>query len=383
MRHEIEDYSAIAKLLHWLIAVFVIGLIGLGLFMTRAENLQLKFALYQLHKSMGITVLILMALRIAWRFIARPPRWPVQMPQWERRAAQSTHTLLYMLLLVIPLSGWSMVSAAQAPFNFPTVLYGIVPWPHIPAIENLDGEQKKTVETVLKNVHAALGWALLALVLLHIAAALRHSLILKDGVMLRMVPRFLRIGRLLLCLIMPATVFILSTSPGAAQGWAINNEKSRLTFEAEAGGQTVTGEFKQFRADIRFDPEVLDITEISAAIDTNSISTGQSEVDDALLSKDWFDAQTFPTAGFAATAIREGDEDGSYVLDGNLTIKGNRKPVTIPFTLEIDQGEGTVSGETTVNRRDFGLGPDGPISGLTIGDRVKIKLDLIATRLDN
>lgn len=383
MHRDIEDYSAIAKLLHWLIAAFVIGLIGLGLFMTRTGDLQLKFTLYQLHKSMGITVLILMVLRIAWRFIASPPRWPAQMPQWERRAARSTHALLYTFLLVIPLAGWSMVSAAQAPFNFPTVLYGTIPWPHIPAIENLGAEQKKTVETLFKNVHAALAWALLALVLLHIAAALRHSLILKDGVMLRMVPRFLRIARLLLCLALPAMAFILSSSPSAAQGWAINNGKSRLTFEAEAGGQTVIGEFKQFRAEIRFDPEVLDITEISAAIDTNSVSTGQSQVDDALLSKDWFDAQTYPTAGFAATAIKEGDEDGSYVLDGNLTIKGNRKPVTIPFTLQIDQGEGTVSGETTINRRDFGLGPDGPVSGLTIGDRVKLKLDLIATRLDN
>lgn len=235
----------------------------------------------------------------------------------------------------------------------------------------------------LKNVHPALGWVLLALLLLHIAAALRDSYILKDGVMLRMVPRFLKVSQPLLLLFASITAIMLGPIPAAAQEWAINKELSRLTFEAEAGGQVVPGEFKQFRAEIRFDPEHLEITEISAAIDTNTINTGQAQADHALLSKQWFDAQTYPIAGFRGTSIRTGETDDSFILEADLTIKGNTKPVTLPFTLEIDQGEATVLGETTVNRRDYGLGPDGPVSGLTIGDTVKIKLDLVATRLDN
>jgi polyisoprenoid-binding protein YceI len=71
------------------------------------------------------------------------------------------------------------------------------------------------------------------------------------------------------------------------------------------------------------------------------------------------------------------------MMTGDLTIKGNTKTVTIPFTLQIDQGEGAVVGEAAINRRNFGIGPDGPISGMIVGDLVKIRLDLVATRLDN
>lgn len=242
---------------------------------------------------------------------------------------------------------------------------------------------EKTVEPLLKNVHAALGWVLLVLPLLHIAAALRHSLILKDAVMLRMMPRFLKNLQILILLILPIAGGVLSALPAAAQEWAMNKEQSRMTFEVEAGGQVVSGQFEQFRAEIHFDPDHLEITEISAAIDINTVTTGQPQVDGALLSKDWFDAQTYPTAGFGMTSIEAGDADDSFILQGNLTIKGKTVPVTLPFTLEIDQGEARVSGETSVNRRDFGLGPSDPVSGVTIGDWVKIKLDLLATRLDN
>ncbi len=378
-----RDYSATAKLLHWLIAAFVIALLGLGLIMKGVKDLQLKFELYQLHKSMGLTVLMLMALRVLWRIGAKLPPWPARMPGWERSAAAYTHYLLYGLLLVMPLSGWAMVSATPPPFNFPTVLYKTVEWPHITFIENLSVGDKKTVEPLLKNVHAALGWALLALVSLHIAAALRHGLILKDGVMSRMVPRFLKASRSLILPLALMTAFAAGLFPAAAQEWAINKEKSKITFEADAGGQAIAGEFQQFQAEIHFDPEHLDITDISAAIDVNTVSTGQSQVDDALMTKDWFDAQTYPAAGFKASSIKPGDADGSYILEGSLIIKGHAKPVTIPFTLDVDQGEATVSGETAIDRRNFGVGPDGPVSGMVIGDLVKIKLDLVATRLDN
>jgi len=378
-----DEYTATAKLLHWLIAAFVIGLIGLGLYMTRVENLQFRFELYQLHKSMGITVLALMVLRVAWRIFVPPPRLPTQLPGWEKNAAHGTHFGLYALLLVMPLSGWAMVSAAQPPFNFPTVLYNLIPWPHIPVIEELSAEQKKTVEPLLKNLHSALGWALLALVCLHIAAGLRHSFILKDGVMLRMVPRFLKSSR---HLVLPFSVlFVLAAVafPASAQQWALNKDKSKVSFEVDAGGQAVIGEFEQFDASIRFDPSNPGQAEISVRIDMNTVTTGQSQVDDALLTKDWFDVQTYPAAGFRATSIEAGDSEGSYTMVGDLTIKGNTKPVTIPFSLDVDLGEATVKGETAINRQNFAIGPDGPISGITVGDLIKIRLDISATRLDN
>jgi cytochrome b561 len=372
------EYGAVAKLLHWLIAVFVLGLIGLGLTMTRTGGLALKFELYQLHKSMGITVLMLMILRIAWRLFLPPPGLPA-MPGWERGAARGTHLLLYAMLLALPLSGWTMVSATLPPFNIPTVLFKAISWPHIPAIENLSAAAKKTVEPLSKNVHAALGWALAALVSLHVAAALRHGFILKDGVMLRMWPRFLK-------LMMPVAVigfFGTSILPAAAQEWALNKDRSKLTFEADAAGQTLTGEFQQFEAEIRFDPEHPDITEISAAIDVNTISTGQSQADDALRSAEWFDAQTYPAAGLKVSALKPGNVEGRYTLEGTLIIKGKARPISMPITVATDMGEATVKGETVINRLDFGIGPSGPVSGKVIGNQVKVRFDISATSLDN
>jgi cytochrome b561 len=373
------EYDAVAKLLHWLIATFVLCLIGLGLTMTRTGGLALKLELYQLHKSMGITVLMLMMLRIAWRLFLPPPDLPPAMPGWEQGAARGTHLLLYAMLLALPLSGWAMVSATLPPFNLPTVLYKAIPWPHIPGIENLSAAAKKTVEALSKNVHAALGWALAALVSLHVAAALRHGFILKDGVMLRMWPRFLK-------LMMPLAVigfFGTGTLPAAAQEWALNKDRSKLTFEADAAGQILTGEFQQFEAEIRFDPEHPDITEISAAIDVNTISTGQSQADDALRSAEWFDAQTYPAAGLKVSALKPGSAEGRYTLEGTLIIKGKARPISMPITVAIDLGEATVKGEAVINRLDFGIGPSGPVSGKVIGNQVRVRFDISATRLDN
>jgi cytochrome b561/polyisoprenoid-binding protein YceI len=378
------DYTATAKALHWIIAVLVIALLGLGLFMTRGtQSLQLKFELYQLHKSLGITVLTLMILRVFWRLFVLPPAMSSHMSGWERGAAHGTHILLYTLLIAMPLSGWAMISAALPPFNFPTVLYKTVAWPHFPFIEELTLERKKTVEPALKTMHSALGWALGALIVLHIAAALRHGLFLKDGVMSRMLPRFLKTSRSVTLPLVLMVAFAALSFPAAAQEWAINKQKSKLTFEAEAAGQTVTGQFQQFEAEIRFNRDHLDLAEIAARIDINTLSTGQGQVDDALRAAEWFDMQTYPSAGFRATAVKPGGGAGRYVMEGELAIKGRTQPVTVPFTMTVDQGEATVTGEATVNRQAFGLGPKGPVSGMTIGDTVKIRLDLIATRLDN
>jgi polyisoprenoid-binding protein YceI len=216
-----------------------------------------------------------------------------------------------------------------------------------------------------------------------VAAALRHAVNFKDGVMLRMVPRVLKAWAVLILPFALMAVLTASAPPAAAQEWATNKNKSRLTFEVDAGGKVVTGEFEQFRAEIHFDPDYLEIAEIAAAIDTNTISTGYPKVDAGLMNREWFDTQTYPSAGFRAKSVMAGDADGSYIMEGELTIKGNTRPVTIPFSLAIDQGEATVTGETAISRSDFGIGPNGPVSGVVIGDIVKIRLDLVATRLDN
>ena len=177
-------YGMVAILLHWVIGLGILTLIGMGLAMTHlALAPMLKFQLYQLHKSIGVTVLLAVLLRILWRLTQRPPPLPA-MPPLEKAAAEGTHRLLYALMLVIPLAGWALVSVS--PFNLPTVLYGVVPWPHLPVFPDL--ADKAPVEAVMKFIHGKLAWALTALIVLHAGAALRHHFILRDGVLHRILP---------------------------------------------------------------------------------------------------------------------------------------------------------------------------------------------------
>lgn len=180
-----QRYSAVAILLHWSIALLVLALVGLGLVMTNlAPGSPTQFSLYQWHKSLGITVLLLTLARIGWRLAHPVPALPANLRPWERAAARVTHVGLYVLLLAIPLSGWALVSAS--PWNIPTVLYGIIPWPHLPVLPAL--EDKAGAEAVAKQAHNLLAWLAVALVALHVAAALKHHFILRDDVLARMLP---------------------------------------------------------------------------------------------------------------------------------------------------------------------------------------------------
>jgi cytochrome b561 len=177
-------YTGVAIALHWLMALGVLALVVIGLTMTHGGLASMeKFKLYQLHKSIGVTVLLLLALRLAWRLTHRPPPLPA-MPPLERFAAEGAHLALYLLLLALPLTGWALVSAS--PFNLPTVLYGTIPWPHIPWFAEL--ADKASAEKSLKFVHSRLAWAMIGLVALHAAAALRHHFVLRDKVLTRMLP---------------------------------------------------------------------------------------------------------------------------------------------------------------------------------------------------
>jgi cytochrome b561 len=179
-------YDGVAIALHWLTALAILGLICMGLIMTDLpRGSALQFTLFQLHKSVGVTVLGLTLLRLLWRLAHRPPPLPEEMPAWEKLAAHAGHIGLYLLLFGMPLSGWALVSAS--PLNIPTVLYGVIPWPHLPILSTL--ANKKPVAEVFEGLHSAAAWILIALVLVHAGAALRHHFLLKDDVLRRMSPR--------------------------------------------------------------------------------------------------------------------------------------------------------------------------------------------------
>jgi len=178
-------YDAVAIALHWAIAFGIILQIVMGLGMTHLPvTIGTKFWLYQLHKSIGITILFAVFLRLLWRLTHTPPALPATMPALERRAASATHLALYGFMLALPFSGWALVSVS--PYNIPTVLYGLIPWPDLPVLSTLP--DKHAADAVASFIHSRLAFILIGLLTLHVAAALRHHFILRDGILRRMLP---------------------------------------------------------------------------------------------------------------------------------------------------------------------------------------------------
>lgn len=171
---EVARYSTTAMWFHWTIAVLVIVNLAVGILHDPIPALR---AWMPGHKAIGVTVLVLTAGRIAWRLTHPAPPLPPATKAWERVSAHATHWTLYVLLILMPLSGWTMVSAGT---RRPLTWFGLFDIPYLP-VSDAAGDIGATA-------HGILGWTMLTLVALHIAAALRHRLILRDHVLARMAP---------------------------------------------------------------------------------------------------------------------------------------------------------------------------------------------------
>lgn len=179
--HAPARYTATAKLLHWILALALIAAIGIGLYMVSLSFSPQRLKLYNWHKWLGVSILALSLLRLGWRLANKPPALPAtmaaKMPAWQHKAHHGTHHALYALFFLVPLLGWAYSSAA----GFPIVFLGLVPLPDwVPVSPAL-------AETI-KPLHQWSAYALAGLIVLHIAAALKHQFIDRDGLLLRMLP---------------------------------------------------------------------------------------------------------------------------------------------------------------------------------------------------
>jgi cytochrome b561 len=180
-------YGAVAMTLHWLLAAMILFMLGLGFFMTRLEETDERtFPLFQLHKSIGLTILIVSVVRLAWRLANPIPALPADMGVWERFAARGVHALFYLLMITVPLMGWATVSSA--PLAVPTMWFGLFEWPHIPFLADIPRAEKRMIEGPLAVTHSILAFSMLGLVVLHAAAALKHQFRDRDDVLKRMLP---------------------------------------------------------------------------------------------------------------------------------------------------------------------------------------------------
>jgi len=181
-----QRYTTVAIALHWAIAAAIVFQLGLGLYMTRLPEGEVMrvFTLYQLHKSVGVSILLLSLLRLAWRMTHPAPPLPDGMKPWERSAARATHWGFYVIMLGMPLTGWALVSVA--PLNIPTVLFKTVPWPHLP-IRGWFADPKAG-EALFDAIHTGMAVLAMGLLALHVGAALKHHFIARDDVLARMLP---------------------------------------------------------------------------------------------------------------------------------------------------------------------------------------------------
>jgi cytochrome b561 len=165
-----RGYGLVSKALHWLIAILILGLIGVGMYMSELDkDAPERLRVYGLHKAFGVTVLGLVLLRVAWIKLSAPPRLPAGLRHWENVLSRVVKVLLYILMLLTPVAGYLMSNAAGKPINW----FGLVEMPA------LLGEDEQWRE-ILGELHEVFAFSMLGLVGLHVAGALKHRFIDKD-----------------------------------------------------------------------------------------------------------------------------------------------------------------------------------------------------------
>ena len=409
-----QRYSYTAITLHWLIALLLAFQIALG-WALEGNNSPELFARYQLHKSIGISILLLSLARLVIRlFVSRPPA--SDGPAWTRALASTVHWLFYLVMILGPITGWLLVSTARV--EVPTLLFGLIPWPHLPV--------GRSWHEPAESIHGAMAWLAIGLFALHIAGAIRHQWLLGKPELQRMIPfaRGKAVGIALGALALVGAAFVagqmiypdkarsvaekgiaapvaaLPTAPSpptAESDEAAKTEETapedntqpladwtvasggRLGFTARWNGEAVDGRFGRWRASIRFSPDELAKSTIRVTVDLASADTGDGQRDDSLKGSDFFDIGAHPAAVFTAREIRHLGGD-RYEARGTLDLRGASKPATLRFTLRIDGDKAHVSGTARIDRTAFGVGQGEWAATDAIAAGVDIAFAFTATR---
>ncbi len=353
LRNTATHYGSVAKGLHWLVALLIIGLLTVGLVMTGMALGPDKLTLYGWHKSFGITVLALVIVRLAWRLANPVPALPDHMARIEKLAAHGTHYVLYAMLFFMPLTGWMMSSAA----GFPVSVFGLFQMPDV------IGANKETRE-VLSTLHEIGAWTLIALIAMHALAALFHHFHHKDDVLKRMLP----------CLCCCVALFVsYAAAAREITTFTAIPEKSAIKFIATVNKSPSEGAFKSFTINaLRFDPAHLDASFVKVTVDMLSVSSAYEEIATNLKTSDWFGAALFPQAVLETTAFRHlGGK--RYEADAKLTIRAHTEPVTLTFTLDrYEAKSAVVNGSAVILRKPFGVGQGEWQETGTVADAVTI-----------
>jgi cytochrome b561 len=404
-------YPAVAIALHWLIAFGIIGMIALGWTMGEIKDRAQAYALIQIHKSIGLTILFLTLARIVWRLMNPPPPEPV-MPPLQSFAARAVHIGFYALMILMPLSGWIMVSAS--PTGITTRYFDLAIFAHLPGLPDLSDATKKSLHEPIEFVHSKLAWVAIGLLVLHVVGALKHQFADKDHLLARMAPGLFgptagpataprgAIPAAAAALALLAAGLIggslangsppptndadasqaLASASGPA--WTVDPARSSVIFRSAYMGRPLEGRFSDWTADIRFDPAKPEEARVRVTFPLASARTGDDYFDGTLADLDWFAVAKTPNATFDIMTGARHLDGNRYEADGILTLRGASHPVKLPFMLDIAGAEAHMRSDLTLQRLALGVGgatltePKGEEE--YVANDVGIVIDLVATR---
>ena len=409
LKNSPQSWGVLSQLFHWLLALLIFLTLALGYIAHEMGNSPEKAKLFVLHKSMGMTVLLLVIIRVLWRLYAGKTAVAVGISRSNDRLAQLGHLCLYGLMFALPMTGWVVNTAANVPFQWMNVF--IVP--DLPFI-------KESWRYAAALIHWYLSILFALMVIGHGGMAVLHHVKHKSNVLVRMLPvikpLYFAFG---FCITFSFLVFAalnnikgdnikgdnikgdnikenrqvqpstnisqtattlldeVSTAVRTHKQWLINPEKSTISFIGFYDGVPFNGDFRQFSGDIYFDPEKPEQGYFDVNIDTGSVTTYNDDWDTSLPDEDWFFVLRYPQAIYQSDSFTQ--VQNAYVAHGVLSLKGIVYPVPLRFTWEpmTEQKDMVLLlGSAIVKRTDFNIGMGEWATDNTIGFDVEVKVEL-------
>ncbi len=391
-------YHSFSQVLHWLIAgLIVLQFVLANLADGAAESGSAirELALLANHKSVGITILALVVVRLLWRLKTPPPDLPATMNPWQALASHISHWTLYGLIILLPISGWLMSSASAYSVSW----FNLFQLPDFVA-PNPD------LKDLFKGIHEFLGNALFVIALIHVLAAVKHQIINKDGVLARM-SSTMSIG--IFAVVIATGVWTLggagktsesgdatvAASPAASEQssaaiaepaadssrlpvWKIDYENSHISFTGDQAGAAFDGIWQSWSANLHFDDKALDASSFDVTVYTTEVETDDVDRNVTLADPEWFDVRQFPEAYFRASSFLQLD-DGSFVANGQLIIKDVASPITLRFTVEENGAERFLVGSAEMLRMALGVGTGEWGDTSWVSDEVTVNVRVQAT----
>ncbi|SIN88972.1 cytochrome b/b6 domain-containing protein [Vannielia litorea] len=418
------SYGTVSKSFHWLTVLLILALFPLGKLANgwpydTQEAFDTKWLLFSLHKTLGVTLFVVALARIGWTLTQPHPRH-LNDNRAESLAATTVHWLLYGSIIALPVTGWIEHAASEG--------YAPILWPFGQDLPFIPKDIPLAV--AFAHMHVALTWVILGAVGLHVAGALKHAVIDRDGTLARIwftrrtpptppearghgpLPALLAGATLAVALALP---FVTGDERSEEPAPAEQSEATDVTEQSEATdvteqseatdvneqseaaadshlwavqsgtigltitqmGASVSGSFPDFTATIAYDPEAPGPEKGRADVIISIASLTLGTVAAQAQGPDYFDSARHPTATYAGPIIA--GADGTLTVDGTLTIKGHSAPVPLPFTLSIEDDTATASGTTTLDRRTFHVG-DSMTDEASLAFPVEIAIEITAIR---